>query len=42
MKFSEKVSSGPMNQWLNFGVDSDYHLDTGIVSGFVTIARYGK
>ena len=42
MKFSETVSNGPVNKWLNFGVDSDYYLDTGIVSGFVTITRYGK
>ena len=31
MKFSEKVGSGPVNKWLNFGGNSDYRLDTGIV-----------
>jgi len=29
-----------MHQWLNFGGDPDYRLDTGIVFGFVTIGRY--
>jgi len=42
MKFSRKVGSGPMNKYLNFGGNPDHHLDTGIVSGFVTIGRYGK
>jgi len=31
MKFSGKVSSGPMNKWLHFGGNPDHHLDTGIV-----------
>ena len=31
MKFSGKVGSGPMNKWLNFGVDPCHHLDTRIL-----------
>jgi len=27
---------------IKFGGDPDYRLDTEIVSGFVTIGRYGK
>jgi len=42
MKFSGKVGNGPMNKLLNFGGNPDHRLDTGIVSGFVTIRRYGK
>jgi len=29
-------------QMIKFGGDPDYRLDTEIVSGFVTIGRYGK
>jgi len=42
MKFSVNVGNWPINKWLNFGGDSDHRLDTGIVSGFVSIGRYGK
>jgi len=42
MKFSGKVGNGPVNKWLNFGGDPDHRLDTGLISGFVTIGRYGK
>jgi len=31
MKFSGKVSNGPMSKQLNFGGDPDHCLDTGIV-----------
>jgi len=31
MKFSGKVSNGPVSKWLNFGGNLDHHLDTGIV-----------
>jgi len=31
MKFSGKVGNGPANKRLNFGVDPDHRLDTGIV-----------
>jgi len=31
MKFSGKVGNGPVNNWLNFGGNSDHRLDTGIV-----------
>jgi len=37
-----KVGNEPLNKWLTFGGDPDHHLDTGIVSGFVIIRRYGK
>jgi len=30
-----------MNKWLNFGADSDHHLDTGIVFLFIIVGRYG-
>jgi len=42
MKFSGKVDNGPVSKWLHFGGDLVHRLDTGIVSGFVTIGRYGK
>jgi len=42
MKFTGKVGNGPVNKLLNFGGDPDHRLDTGIVSGFVTIGRYRK
>jgi len=42
MKFSGKVGNGPINNLLNFGGNPDHNLYTGIVSGFVTIGRYGK
>jgi len=31
MKFSEKVSNGPLNKRSNFGGDPDHRFDTGIV-----------
>jgi len=31
MKFSGKVGNGPMNKRLNFDVDPDHRLNTGIV-----------
>jgi len=42
MNFSGKVLNGLMNKRLSFGVDPDRRLDKGIVSGFVTVGRYGK
>ena len=42
MKFSGKVDNGPLNKRLNFGGDPENRLDTGIISGFITIGRYGK
>jgi len=44
MKFSGKVSNGPVNKWLNFGSDPHHRLVTLYRdrSGFVTIGRYGK
>jgi len=42
MKFLGKVGSGPLSKRLNFNGDPDHRLDTGIVSVFVTIGRYGK
>jgi len=42
MKLSWKVGNGPVNKWLNFGGDPDHRLDTGLISAFVTIGRYGK
>jgi len=42
VKFSGKVGDGAVNKRLNFSVDPDHRLDTGIVFGFVTIGRYGK
>jgi len=31
MKFLGKVGNGPLNKLLNFDVDPDHRLDTGIV-----------
>jgi len=31
MNSTAKVGNRPMNKWLNFGVDPDHRLDTGIV-----------
>ena len=42
MKFSEKVSNGSMNKWLNFGGDPDHRLHGLLFSGVVTTERYGK
>jgi len=42
MKFSGKVSNGPVNKWLHFGGDLDHCLVQGLFSGFVTIGRYRK
>ena len=42
MKFSGKFGNWPTNERLNFGGDADHRLDTGLVSGFVTIGIYGK
>jgi len=42
MKFSGKVSNAPMNKSLNFGGDPDHRLDIRIVSGFITIGKYGN
>jgi len=42
MKVAGKVGNEPLNNWLNFGGDSNHRLDTGIVFRFVTIGRHGK
>jgi len=44
MKFSGKVTNGPVNEWLNFGSDPDRRLVTLYrgLSGFVTIGRCRK
>jgi len=40
MKFSEKVGNGSTNKRLHVGGDPDHRLDTGIVSGFLTIGPW--
>jgi len=42
MKFSGKVSNGPMNERLNFGGDPVTIWIQELFFGFVIIGRYGK